>query len=467
MYININLFSESRVALLIANGAYKNFSSLSGPTIEAEALTKTLTNLGFDVKLLKNATREQILDELDNLKKRVNGKGGVAFFHYGGHGVQVNGSNYLIPVDADIPDEKKVTTRAVNIDEVMSSLDSSGSDTNIVVLDACRNNPLPAGSGRSASRGLTVVGLKPKNSIIVYSAEAGTVAQDGLFTPTLTKYLQEKNISFSDVLLKVRSEVNQKSSGSQIPGEYNQLFNNVFLNGFGAPIVINTTILKKEILIDGLDELDKISEANLKYNSGDYNYVIEKYKNINELTNIVLLKLVAQSYDKIKDWKNVIKVYNQLISIDEKNSDYYKTRGNMYFNYSHSEKIDLYDYAIKDYTKAIELNPVNSRAYLDRSQSYRCVGKNKEALADCISAEKITPNDDWVFGSYVWVYLALRDYINATKNIDIFLKLTSVPEGDRYLWVADWYSEFDNNKAQEYYRLSASFGNTTAKNKLK
>ncbi len=261
--ITFTLFAENRVALLIANGAYKNFSSLSGPTAEAEALSTALIGLGFDVKLLKNATREQMLDELDSLKSRVKGKGGIAFLHYGGHGVQVNGANYLIPVDADIPDEKKVATRAVNIDEVMSSLDLCGSDTNIVILDACRNNPLPAGSGRSASRGLSVIGIKPRNSIIVYSAEAGTVAQDGLFTPTLTKYLQEKNISFTDVLLKVRNDVNQKSNGAQIPGEYNQLFNNIFFNGTSNNAVsisvqpINT--VKSEGIINAIISTPKIN----------------------------------------------------------------------------------------------------------------------------------------------------------------------------------------------------------------
>jgi len=260
--ITVDLFSENRVALLIANGAYKNFSSLTGPTTEAEALSLTLKSLGFDVKLLKNATREQMLDELDNLKARVNGKGGIAFFHYGGHAVQLNGANYLIPVDADIPDEKKVTTRTVNIEEVMSSFDSCGSDTNIIILDACRNNPLPAGSGRSASRGLSVISAKPKNSVIVYSAEAGTVAQDGLFTPTLTRYLQDKNISFSDVLLKVRNEVNQKSKGTQIPGEYNQLFNNIYLNGFGQSIVINSSNLATNV--DKPTGIDFIINGNFK-----------------------------------------------------------------------------------------------------------------------------------------------------------------------------------------------------------
>jgi len=166
-------------------------------------------------------------------------------FHYGGHGVQSQGRNYLIPVDADIPDEKKLSTRAVDIDEVMSSLELCGSDTNIVILDACRNNPLPAGSGRSASRGLSVVSVKPKNSIIVYSAEAGTVAQDGLFTPTLARLITQDGKSLNQILMQLRKEVSQRSNGSQIPGEYNQLFDDIFLNGNGN-MVVTKNILPAE-----------------------------------------------------------------------------------------------------------------------------------------------------------------------------------------------------------------------------
>ena len=231
LVLSICLVAENRVALLIANGRYQHFSSLAGPVSEATGLSATLQKLGFDVQLVENGSREQMLEALDGLQKRIGGKGGIAFFHYGGHGVQVNGKNYLIPADADIPDERKAATRAVDIDEVMSSLEACGSDTNIVVLDACRNNPLPAGSGRSASRGLSVVATKPKNSVIVYSAEAGTIAQDGLFTPTLTAVLAQPGLNIADVLLQVRQEVYRKSQGSQIPGEYNQLFANVYLNG--------------------------------------------------------------------------------------------------------------------------------------------------------------------------------------------------------------------------------------------
>jgi len=229
--MTFSVFAENRFALLIANSNYKNFSSLEGPIKEAHDLSPALKSLGFTVELLENGTREQMLDKLDSIKQIISGKGGVALFHYGGHGVQAQGKNFLIPVDADIPDEKKLSTRAVDMDEAMSSLDLCGSDTNIVILDACRNNPLPAGAGRSASRGLTVVGMKPKNSIIVYSAEAGTVAQDGLFTPTLTKLITQNGKSLNQILMQLRREVSQKSNNSQIPGEYNQLFDDVFLNG--------------------------------------------------------------------------------------------------------------------------------------------------------------------------------------------------------------------------------------------
>lgn len=232
----LGLFGENRVALLVANSQYSHFSSLAGPVPEAQNLARTLRSLGFEVRLVENGTREKILDELDALKSRVNNKGGIAFFHYGGHGVQSQGRNFLIPVEADIPDEKKLSTRAVDVDEVMSTLDSCGSDTNIVILDACRNNPLPAGSGRSASRGLTVVGTKPKNSVIVYSAEAGTVAEDGLFTPTLARYLGESSLPLTEILQKVRKEVFTRSNGRQIPGEYNQLFDQVVLKAGPAPV---------------------------------------------------------------------------------------------------------------------------------------------------------------------------------------------------------------------------------------
>ena len=217
----------AKEALLIANAEYTHFGKLPNPIPDARKLADSLRQIGFQVALVENADREQMLDALGSFEERLKASRGIAFFHYGGHGVQVNGRNYLIPANADIPDEKRVATRAVELDEVMTALDASGSAANIVVLDACRDNPLPA-TTRSATRGLSVVQAKPKNSIIIYAAEAGSKAQDGLFTPILANAITAPGRSITDVVMQVRRQVNEQSGGTQTPGEYNQLFEELY-----------------------------------------------------------------------------------------------------------------------------------------------------------------------------------------------------------------------------------------------
>jgi formylglycine-generating enzyme required for sulfatase activity len=117
----------------------------------------------------------------------------------------------------------------VALDEVMTAMDAASARASIIVIDACRDNPLPAGAGRNLARGLSVVGLKPKNSIVIYAAEAGSKALDGLFTPILASSLQQKGRSINQIMMSVRSEVYAKSSGQQTPGEYNQLFEELIL----------------------------------------------------------------------------------------------------------------------------------------------------------------------------------------------------------------------------------------------
>lgn len=233
---------EAKYALLIANSNYKTFGSLATPVKEAEDLKSTLEKLNFAVTIVKDASKENILDALYDFQQKVSKAGGVAFFHYGGHAVQVNGKNYIIPVDADIPDERRVSTRAVDLDEIMSSMQG---DTNIVILDACRNNPLPASSGRSATRGLVLSEFKPKNSIIVYSAQPGKVAQDGVFTPILTKNLLEEK-SFTDVLMDTRREVRKRTNNEQSPGEYNELDAPIYLAGF-ATVKTEQTVVENPV----------------------------------------------------------------------------------------------------------------------------------------------------------------------------------------------------------------------------
>lgn len=270
LLFSFNLFAEPRNALLIANAKYETLGNLATPVQEAKDLKKTLEKLNFTVTIVENGSKEKILDELFIFQSKLEQSGGIGFFHYGGHAVQVAGKNYIIPVDAAIPDERRVATRAVDMDEIMESMKG---DTNIVILDACRNNPLPASSGRSATRGLILTGLRPKNSIIVYSAQAGMVAQDGLFTPILTTKLSEKK-SFSEILMDVRKEVRRQTNNEQSPGEYNELEESIYLAGYSdgstpqiaaseskpAPVIENkkSSNQKEEITIPSFKEFCKI-----------------------------------------------------------------------------------------------------------------------------------------------------------------------------------------------------------------
>lgn len=215
---------EAKNALLIANGDYPDeIGDLPKPIPEAEELKAALESIGFAVTLVKDADKETMVKALRQFKKTVGQSHGIAFFHYGGHAIQIKRINYLIPVHTNIEDEDQVEFRCVELDEVMQSMSGK---SNVVILDSCRNNPF--GNSRGAeNRGLAAVNKKPANSIIIYSADSGQTAQDGVFTPILTKKIIEKDKSIYDVYKEVAKEVTkevQKKTGkSQKPAVYIQL----------------------------------------------------------------------------------------------------------------------------------------------------------------------------------------------------------------------------------------------------
>ena len=223
---------EAKNALLIANGDYaRDMGALKQSIPEAQALKSALESIGFDVTLVKNANIEDMQKALAAFKAKTQNEGGIAFFHYGGHAVQVNGINYLIPLKARLEDADDVTYKTLNGDLLMDSIKG---DANIVIIDFSRNNPFPKNSNRSGVSALGQAASKPQpiNSIIVYSTSEGNTAQSGVFTPILTKYITEKNKSFSDILKQVMKEVRIKTDGKQNPGAYSRLLNLIYVAGF-------------------------------------------------------------------------------------------------------------------------------------------------------------------------------------------------------------------------------------------
>ena len=219
---------ERRVALVIGNGDYQAATKLINPINDAADIGEVLAGLGFDVEVRIDAdldTMEKAVLRFGN--KLAGSTDSVGFFYYAGHGVQSNGENYFIPVDARLSAESMLRTRAIPLQFVLDSIGEAGNKLNIIVLDACRDNPFSW--ARSSARGLAVVGIQPAASIVVYSTSAGKVAQDGTgrngtFTEELLRHLPTPGLDIMEVLRRTGQDVQAKTASAQIPAIYSQFF---------------------------------------------------------------------------------------------------------------------------------------------------------------------------------------------------------------------------------------------------
>jgi uncharacterized caspase-like protein len=215
--------SERRVALIIGNDAYTHLPALNNARKDAEDMAVKLRELGFETILKVNAGRRGMHRALGQFEARLNdGVIGLAFF--AGHGIQSDGQNYLIPADANIEVEDDLRAEALTAQDVLAAMERAGNPLNIVILDACRDNPLPKRT-RSARRGLTVVGIPAgaKGTAILYSAGEGQRAEDGprgsngVFTGELLQVLDEPGLSLEQVFKRVNRQVQERTAKRQRP----------------------------------------------------------------------------------------------------------------------------------------------------------------------------------------------------------------------------------------------------------
>ncbi len=223
--------SEPRFALVVGNANYKDEQKLANPANDATLIAATLKKLGFDVVLLTDAGQKQLERAIIDFGDRVSkaGPDATALFYYGGHGVQVDGENYLIPVDADITREAEVEVDAVQASLVLKQMAFAGSRVNIVILDSCRNNPL-ARDFRSvaASQGFAEIRSKPKGTFISYSTAPGEVAVDGNdghspFAEALAWAMQLPGLDLPEVFQRVREKVLDATDQRQTPWDSSSL----------------------------------------------------------------------------------------------------------------------------------------------------------------------------------------------------------------------------------------------------
>ena len=209
---------EARIALVIGNGAYRD-APLKNPVNDARAMAGALGALGFQVIALEDASLQRMREGLREFGSRI-AKGGVGLFYYAGHGMQVKGRNYLIPVGADIQAEDEVAGAALDVDSVLAKLETARNRLNILILDACRNDPF-ARSFRSGSRGLAPLDA-PTGTFIAFATAPGRTAADGsgnhgLYTEQLLQAIQAPGLKLEDTFKRVLSGVRRTSSDQQVP----------------------------------------------------------------------------------------------------------------------------------------------------------------------------------------------------------------------------------------------------------
>jgi hypothetical protein len=220
---------EARVALVIGNGAYAD-APLRNPVNDARAMAAAMKQCGFAVTRLENATRPQMREGIRAFGARI-AEGGVGLFYFAGHGMAVKGRNYLIPVGADIAGEDEVEGEAVEVDAILAKMETARNRLNIVILDACRNNPF-GHSFRSTQQGLAQVDA-PTGTFVAFATAPGRTAADGagangLYTEALLRQLRTPGLTLEAVFKQTRAEVLKGSGQQQTPWENSSIVGDFF-----------------------------------------------------------------------------------------------------------------------------------------------------------------------------------------------------------------------------------------------
>src|SRR5262245_10044130 len=238
--------AEKRVAFVVGNAAYKNVPMLPNPAMDAQTMARTLRNVGFDVVEGINLTRDKMAEKLLDFGRKTEGAD-VAVFYYAGHGIAVNGTNYLLPVDADLKSEMDVKLgAAINVDTTLEQT-MQDAKVKLVFLDACRDNPFAAKiRSAKATRSVTVdTGLAAMTSgegtLIAFATGPGQTALDGdkgansPFTRPLVANITQPGVEIQQAMTKVLAQVNEETGKGQLPWGHTNLIGSVYLNQASLP----------------------------------------------------------------------------------------------------------------------------------------------------------------------------------------------------------------------------------------
>jgi uncharacterized protein len=237
--ISGHVAAQDRFALVIGNQAYQHLTPLKNPEADAKLVSQSLTDIGFEVDYVANATKAGFEAELLNFSRKIT-PGAIIILYYAGHGVQSKGENFLLPVDADIRKSDDLPLATISANQMLDLFRTSQAEATILVLDACRNNPLELNDtltrdAGGATRGLALVSGDQIGTLLAFSTSPGEASFDGAganspYSLALSAILKEPGLSIEEVFKNTRAQVVAATDGQQVPWENSSLTSSIILN---------------------------------------------------------------------------------------------------------------------------------------------------------------------------------------------------------------------------------------------
>jgi len=378
--------SQRRIALVIGNGAYEHAGRLANPPNDATLVAATLRQLGFEVKNGSNLTQREMKQRIREFGQTLRANGGVGLFYYAGHGVQAKGHNYIVPVDADIQTEADLEDVAVDLEYVLNLMGDAQNALNIVILDACRNNPF-ARSFRSAQEGLAQV-RAPSGTLIAYATAPDSIAADGSganspYTEELIKQMRASAVLVETMFRRVTEGVSARTDGKQEPW-------------FSANV-------KGDFYFSGASNLDLIIEKRYwesikdSNNPDDFKAYLDKYPNGQFVSlaklgeeaaksSAIAIKKIRDLYQQRRDDEALVEI-RRLLIVQPTNAEAFLYTGRIKQRQGDQETaVAALKTAIFWNSRLIDAHILLGRIFLERNE----LG---EARSYAISAMKIDPNN--------------------------------------------------------------------------
>jgi tetratricopeptide (TPR) repeat protein len=450
-----------RLALVVGNSSYTHGGALKNPVNDARSMAGALQAMGFDVLRFENVTQSQLKQAINTFGIKLRDYE-VGLFYYAGHGIQHKGFNYMIPVEVDLQAAEQIEFDCVAADRVLAYMESASTKVNIIIMDACRNNPFERSWNRSANGSGLAMMNAPTGTLIAYATAPGKVASDGesangLYTSILLQYMKDPSLNLEQIFKRVRTEVTEKSNGSQVPWETTSLT--------GGDFFLNTKKTETKQAantkpIEGTNHekaLQYYTQAQAKYDQGLFEEAIQDYSKAIEFNPLDVLSFLWRGHAKYSIGFNKqvedetmleasIADYSKAIELSPGDAEAYYYRANA------KKLLKRYNDAIPDFTLAIRYDPKKKESYYYRGLTYYLLQKYGAGIEDFSKAIELQADYS---SAYYWRGMckyAMEDYILAVEDFDRTISLDPNNAEARLYKADSYYGRMEYETAIRFYQ---------------